>query len=237
MLTQIQQSWHKRVYTHQHEHWFNNLVEFHELTNTWLSELKVERPSHFISRGLPAEMSSQLWMLESLQNVQVDWLLDDTHPNDTLGRLEHTLWLTQSWTLQELLAKADEKKRAALIGFFEQSAWKRGRQCAAKRWPNMKNQLHSNLKTLVPLLSSTPMAKYPQPQPFLVKRALENELSIELNYCPHQSPHKEIQTTSDIQCSIHTQWLRGFVYELESTITAEKTSSNPRCTLRWFFLV
>jgi hypothetical protein len=233
----FQPGWDKRLFSHKHEHWFRNLVHFHELTCSWLKELKIERPSHFISRGVPADAAESLLMLESLQETQIDWLLDDTQPDDTLGRLEHTVWVTQAWALKDVFSKADEKKRAALSGIFEQSAWKLGRQYSANKWSNIKNKLGSNLKTLVPLLSTTPFCGFPKKNPFLIKRAIDQELIIELNHCPHRSEIREVLSEADELCLIHTQWLRGFVYELENSITVESSHSKPRCTLRWFFAV
>src|ERR1700744_252004 len=98
--------WHLRLPTTQQYQWFKNLVDLHELTREWLKEIQTDRPAHLLTRGLSPEVSENLWMLDSLSQTEMERLLDDTSPDDTLSRLEHTVWAVQSWTLTHIYGRA-----------------------------------------------------------------------------------------------------------------------------------
>ncbi len=98
--------WNSRPITHKHRTWFKNLTEINEITSAWVSELKIERPSHSIARGLPREATQDLWMVDNLgADGTLESLLDDTATEDLLSRLERTVWSVQAWTLR-FVAKA-----------------------------------------------------------------------------------------------------------------------------------
>src|SRR5262245_40166773 len=91
--------WHLRFSTAIHEQWFKNLLELHELTQSWIKELSVDRIYSKIVKTISDEASQDLWMLDLLPQSKLDDLLDDTLPDDLLRRLEHTLWSIQSAVL------------------------------------------------------------------------------------------------------------------------------------------
>lgn len=129
--------WHERTAGTKHYQWFNRLVSLHELTLGWLRELQVERPQHLISRGLKPQISQNLWMLDFLSRPgsgksatpNMDSLLDDTSPEDILGRLEHTVWSVQAWTLMSSAERAPAETRQALRSCCQ----KLGREDKGKR--------------------------------------------------------------------------------------------------------
>src|SRR6185295_4231992 len=129
--------WHERTAGAKHHQWFNRLVSLHELTQAWLKELQIERPQHVISRGLKPQVSQNLWMLDFLARggPKIDSLLDDSAPEDILGRLEHTVWSVQAWTLMSCTEKAQSDARQALESILEQSSWKLGRRTGEAAWP------------------------------------------------------------------------------------------------------
>src|SRR4051794_21413618 len=97
--------WHLRAPNTEHYQWFENLVDLHGLTTLWIQEIQSERAPYLMTRGLSAEASENLWMLDSLSERKLESLLDDTSIHDLLCRLEHAVWAAQAWTLKHLLEK------------------------------------------------------------------------------------------------------------------------------------
>jgi hypothetical protein len=143
------QPWHDRRVLHSHEQWFKSLVGLHELTSAWLRELQMGRPTHVISRGVNPEVAENLWMLDSLSKTSLEDLLDDTLPEDTLGRLEHTIWAVQAWTLIALFERSTTElpeisrvQKESLKSILEQVAWKQGKLAAETEFPDCASYAH-----------------------------------------------------------------------------------------------
>ncbi len=239
MILSNYDTWYSRRLKAEHQQWFRNLVDFHEITLGWLGELKIDRLPHELPRGvspkLDKSISENLWMLNSLPSRNLNALLDDTCVDDTLARLEHALWAVQAWTLGHLLEK---DARGALENLLEQVSWKLGRKCAEARWKGILRSATEDLPRLVSTLSDSPFAGYPHETNFLPQRETRAEVALELRTCPHQSPYPEIKPYSDLLCHLHTHWMRGFIYALNSKATVElkRGSHELRCTQRWFFI-
>src|SRR5689334_6044414 len=120
--------WHLRLPNTEHYQWYKNLVELHELTESWLKEVQSDRPSYLLTRGLGPEITENLWMLESISKIEMRQLTDDTQIEDTLGRLERTIWAVQAWTLNALVGRVNLlSTKDALNSLLEQISWKMGK--------------------------------------------------------------------------------------------------------------
>ena len=228
--------WHVRLANTEQHQWYRNLVDLHELTDSWLKEIQTDRPAYLLTRGLSSEITENLWMLESISKVELEQLMDDTQIEDMLGRLEHTIWAVQSWTLNTLLGRATPGTKDALDSLLDQISWKLGQTCVGTRWKKFANQKQQDLRDILLCLKDSPFAGYPKGEGFLIKRAISTEVQIELRHCPHQIQYQEVKPVVDRLCRLHTQWMRGFAYELNSRVSVEHVVQSPRCIQRWFFL-
>ncbi len=227
--------WHIRLPQASHDQWFKNLVDLHELTNIWINDLKVDQPSHVLTRGLSNEIRDQLWMLDTLAQANLDQFLDANQPHELLLQLEKTIWAVQSWTLQQILNDEALKPRSSspIKNLLEQISWKAGRRIGETRWVQAKNFGQMDLAALFFALQDSPLSGSPQYPPSLIRRATPSVLEIELRHCPHQLPFAEIRSNEDLLCLMHSQWSRGFVYSLNQRVSIEHKIESPRCVQRW----
>jgi hypothetical protein len=236
--------WHLRLPTNEHYQWFRNLVDLHAITVSWRDELKVTQAMTMITRGADGETRrAQLAVpesfnaeLDALAETPLETLLDDTWPQDLLGRLEQAVWATQSATLQGLLQKTEgASDRESLASRLEQICWKLGRKCAETRWPELAARSEPDLRAIVLALNDTPFTGYPLRDGFLAKRMLRNEALLELRACPHQARHLEIaglKEVADPLCRYHAHWLRGYAYALNSKVSSDYTLGESKRNLR-----
>lgn len=227
--------WYTRRATTRHHLWFRNLTDLHAITLEWLKELRHDRPAHFLPRGMSENISENLWMLDQLASQfpsseggseirGLDSLLDDTSPDDLLGRLEHTVWAVQGWTLSGILdqiSKSSPEDRSAVMNQLEQSSWRAGRDCASRRWPLLSETSRRDLRGLLSAFHDSPLHGHPDHRSWIERRALNQEAEIELCACPHQCPYAEISEIADALCDLHAHWARGFAYTLNDRVSIE----------------
>lgn len=239
--------WHIRSISAEHEQWYRNLIDLHALTLKWIQDLRLDRlaPAHLMKRtAVSDEIVESLWMLESIgpDATPLPALLDDTYPEDLLGRLERTVWAVQAWTLTNVLGKLSGKEKLSAKNQLEQSAWTAGRECAERRWPEIPETCRNDLRGVLMLLNNSPLSGLPQRSRFLTRRATARELRIELMGCPHQSPFGEVGPVKNELCLMHNQWIRGFSYFIHTQISidyypvGEEKSEDVRCHQKWTYL-
>ncbi|MCM2279524.1 MAG: hypothetical protein NDJ89_15720 [Oligoflexia bacterium] len=228
-------TWNSRAADHHHHRRFKKLIGLHELTMAWVRELRIERAPHLLARGLSPDVADQLWVLDALDaDSRLDPLLDDTAPEDVLGRLERTVWSVQAYTLSRLIEKTSLAEQPALEGALEQASWKLGRRVAEIRWKELPEEARADLRALVPAASGAPFLDVPEGEGLLVKRALRGEAAFEFLACPHRrSQFPDVASIASELCALHAQWLRGFAYGLNHRISAENAPSGARCGQRW----
>ena len=81
--------WHQRKALLKHRRWFCNLVDLHGLTQSWMKE------TEFHPNGA-SYLTEDLKLLESIPDVRLEQLLDDTAPEDLLARLESAVLSAQA---------------------------------------------------------------------------------------------------------------------------------------------
>jgi hypothetical protein len=230
-------SWNLRPVTHKHRAWYRNLSELNEVTSAWVSELKIERPSHAMARGLPREAIQDLWMVDNMgPESNLDALLDDTSTEDLLERLERTVWSVQAWTLLHLIERTKAEERPALEAMLSQTAWKLGRKSAEARWQGLPAESRSDLRSLLFALNDSPFTGSHQKtvlEQFLITRAVATEIRLDLLACPHRLGYSELAPAADALCRIQADMIRGFVYGLNSRVGVEHVIAQPYCQQRW----
>jgi hypothetical protein len=226
-------SWNVRLPKAEHDQWFKNLIDLHELTNHWVRDLKVDRPAHLMSRGLSPEVQSQLWILDTLSSVTLDQLLEETHPEEFLPQLEKTIWTVQSWTLNHILRKENQNLNSPIVNLLEQISWKAGRMNGESRWSKAKNFGRFDLSAIFFALQDCQLSGYPQSASPLIRRATHETVEIELHHCPHQLSISEINSNENLLCLLHSHWCRGFIYTLNQRVSVEHSTGTPRCHQRW----
>jgi len=229
--------WHLPSSTTKHTIWFRNLADFHELTLAWLKELQIERAPHLLPRTHAVIPTQDLWMLDSLVETKMDTFLDDTTPSDMLGRLEHTVWTVQGWTLLSLMERAGPAESQSLLNVLESTAWKLGRKVGQRRWEGLADSGKQDLRSLVLALADSPFFGGTRSwDGILVRRATASEMLIELHRCPHHASQPEVLACADPLCQLHTHWIRGFIYSLNSEVRIEIQKQEPRCVQRWILM-
>lgn len=231
--------WHQRLPAAEHYQWFKNLVELHELTNSWLTEVKLEYSEHSMNRGFSKRVTENLWMLDSLEERRLEDFLDDTSPEDVLGRLEHAVWAAQAWTLTHFQLQTADEDRKALDSLLEQLCWKAGRACAQKRWKTLipkEAEPGVDLRDLILAFQDSPCSGTPHREPFLIRRSVKEQVDLELLNCPHRMPFHEVSTLADRLCELHWHFLKGYAYALNSRTGTESKIEKPRCLHRWYLL-
>lgn len=220
--------WHLRLPSTEHFQWFKNLIDLHKLTLEWLKEAPPEKkkPGHRWSPTLSREVSANLWILDSICETPLEQLLDDTSPQDMLGRLEYTIWAVQASSLSNTL---QERTDTAL----EQASWKLGKKCSEHRWNELTQSGSQDLRDVLLSLNDSPFVGYPRRDGFLVRRALANEIHVELRSCPHQIHYPEVKPAADRLCRLHTQWMSGFSNAINPRSQVELIIQAPRCIQRW----
>lgn len=226
--------WHVRRAGTEHLKWFQNLVDQHELTRSWIEDLKISRASNALTRGLSKEATENLWMLESLSDARLEEFLDDTSPDDLLGRLDHTVWAAQAATLQELFAKTtDPDALRALVSTLEQSSFKHGRRICETRWGSHPQLGNMPLPTVLAALWDSPFSGFPRKSGILNRRVTDQGFDVLWRASPYQSPYPEVRGIADHYCEILAQSVRGYVYVLNHHALLECVKlSNTECALQ-----
>jgi len=230
--------WHLRIPTTEHYQWYKNLVDLHRLTEAWRRETHTEILTAGVGSHLGRKVKESLWMLGSLLDRNIEQFMDDTHPEDLLGRLEHTVWAVQAGTLAAILAstasRTNSTDAAATKKLLEETSWNLGKSCAETRWSSQVHQKTWDLRDILLALEDSPFSGYPHSNGFLVKRAIRSEIEIELKVCAHRSRYAQVHPIADELCYFHRHWMRGFTSALNSQIEVEAHSGAERCVQRWY---
>lgn len=244
--------WSLRRPSHEHYRWFNNLLDLHWLTREWIKDLSLREndPSHHLKRAITSGLGETYAVLEKITETSVppelDLILDEMLPEELLQRLEHLIWVIQSWSVHNILSHTSKDERTAVFHALQQTAWTVGRQCADRRWKNLEPAAREDLRALSSILQDSPLAKASRSHGFLVVRSTEEELILQLLQCPHRSKYYEVRPVADELCELHFHWIRGFTYGIHTRLHCEyvprmidpeapEKSSQSYCQLRLSF--
>ena len=236
--------WHTRQPTTEHHQWFQNLMDLHQLTRAWSIDLDEKRTSavYHIKRVADLDIQNNQTILDKFSTNPIygklEFLLNDKYPEEFLPQMEHMVWAVQAWNLRSILERISSEERGALMNTLEHSSWKAGRECSLKRWPQIPDTVKNDLCAVFAALLDSPLLGKTQRRMFLIKRAIASELEIELLACPHQTPYPETVPIMDELCALHTHWMRGFVYALNTQLVVDYKLRNhhpSRCLQHWKF--
>jgi hypothetical protein len=232
--------WNQRKALLTHHRWFRNLTDFQSITRSWLEESQGKRAPHQVERVAAAHFPENFKFLETLPDARLESLLDDTTPEDLLNRLEYSVWAAQAWTFASLMnhMAADEKEK--LQSVLEQATWKQGRLVAEKRWSLAEKQ---DLRALFLTLVDSPVALSLGEDAFLLRRGLSDDLEFEFRFCPHFSRFPEVKPVADELCFLHSAWIKGYIYGLNTQVKIEyrpaplaetqASQTHSRCGQHW----
>jgi hypothetical protein len=218
--------WHLRRVSTAHAQWFRDLTDLHALTLAWLRE--AGQP---LTQFIPATGADDLDLEECLPRLDpgrpLEEMLDDTLPDDVLGRLERTVWALQAWVAKGLIETLSREK----LGAVAQEA---GRACALSRWPSLDDSARGDLRGVLAAFRDSPLVGHGGRESLLITRAVARELHLELHLCPHMTAFPEPRACADLLCALHMDWIQGFVRALNDRIHIENRVELPhRCQQRW----
>ncbi len=235
-------TWNSRLASTQHFRWYRDLRDLHALTRHWSQRLSVDsiRTAGAEAKRLPFPETLELLRSLEAPETRLSTLLDDTLPEDSLGRLDHVVRAVQSDTLQ----LASQKFAAQTLGTLAETTFDAGKSCADERWNSVPSQasqndseLHGNLRGILSMTEGSPIFGRGS---LLSLRSLPNELKLEVLDCPHTSHLAETRTQADTLCALHVEWLKGFLSALNPEIRVDYEAgsshgghSEKRCRLTW----
>lgn len=183
---------------------------------------------HQLKRVLSPGTRENLDILESLTQTsdpsELENLLDNSYPEEMLLELEHTVLTIQAWSLRSIISRTPAQERSALNNSLEQTSWLCGRNCSQQRWTLIPDFQRNDMCSVLAALQDSPLSGYPHGNAFLVRRSTSTEAQIELLNCPHRMPHPDVTPIADELCLLHTDWIRGFVYGINTKIILKYTN-------------
>lgn len=229
-------AWHQRQTYYEQERHFTQLALLNEITLEWFQTLKMSPLARPFEGVLSSATLANTHSLQSLLGWSLADFLDDTSAEDILNRLDHQVWKLQASTLQALIKETPADHRATLENTLEQATWRLGRRMAEAAAKSLADHRRNDLRALFRMCFESPF--FPMGESgVLIKRAISDEAQLELRCCPHQKAQSEIQPVADSLCRIHSQWLRGYIYELNPRISIETKLGNlnegKRCEHVW----
>jgi hypothetical protein len=229
MTTEREYPWHQRKASLKHHRWFKNIVDLHSITQAWLEEVPVDQSED-------PHLTADILLLESMTDARLEHLLDDTSPQDLLGRLEASIRAVQTWTHSKIFSESKGAETDRLSSVLEQATWKQGRAVAEKRWPRLPEASRSDLRILFLTLIDSPMALGLGEDAFLLTHGLSHGLRFEFHACPHAMLFSDIMYSESGICALHSAWVRGYLYALNPKIQMEYfpvPRPNQRCAQHW----
>ena len=220
--------WHQRKALIKHHRRFRNLVDFHDITRAWVDEARIDSAAN-------PHLTEEIRLLETVPDARLETLLDDTSPEDLLGRLEYSVWAIQAWTFSTIFGRIKDRPEN-LSSALEQVTWKQGKSMAERRWNRISARSRSDLRALFLTLVDSPIALSLGEDAFLLKRGLLQDLEFEFRACPHVLRFPEVMPASSQLCALHSAWIRGYLYGLNPRIQMQynpRAAAETRCSQHW----
>jgi hypothetical protein len=234
------QAWHERKPNSEQIHRFERLKDFHSLIRALVQAVSHAKtqPTYTLPRFTALEGQDPLSLVQKLSQATVipdlESLLQDLSPEEGLKRLEHSLWLALSWTLQEF--KSQSSDWATMGNALQQAAWKAGRACGLLRWPTPPKDAQEDLRSLISALECSPVSGASLHPGFVLMRHTPSKAQVAWVGCPHQSPWAEVRAQGDPICDLMSHWLRGWIYALNPKPQANyvpRPTDADFCQLHW----
>lgn len=204
-----EQPWHHRRISSTDERWFQNLVDLNLLSQALETEFQLKQLSF------------------DFQNT-FETLLDDTHPEDLLGRMEQCIWTAQSSLLKNISINVTQKNRETIQEKLKYCAWHAGKLCAQRRWAKFPEGAKNDCRALLTAIHNLPFFGSGAKEPFLIKRVTQNEAQFTLLICPHEIPLSVVQPTAHTHCTVQMHWINGFLAHLNPQVEFQWPSTQPR---------
>ena len=224
-------SWHLRTPHFEHIQRFQNLIDLHQITRRWANHFQV-LISHPEFKSNPS-LNPDAWMLDLLEQPQLEAFLVESYPDELLDRLERLILKTQTLLLNSLLS-ANKTNKDSTLSTLEQESWRAGKECAEQRWKTLISiRKKISLTETALAFYHSPFSNYPHSEPFLVQRSTSDQVWLTRQNCPHSCEIPEVKTLADTLCSLQMHWMRGFSFSLNSSVQIEVQDPLKSCTQRW----
>lgn len=238
--------WNQRSLSTDQLQWFKNIVTLQKFTQSCMEAIATrdKEATHILSRVEVPGIREHLKILKELdrQNIhlQVNRVLRDQFPEETLWKLEQAVWVVQAWSIRSVLERTKPSELPALKNLLQQAAWKSGKSVAEERWNIARGHFSSSdISDYFYALRDSPLAPPHIDRPFLIRRILKSEVQAELLNCPHHVIHIEAHPITEELCRLHFDWMRGFAYGLNSSLVLQyfpRADEAHRCAVQWKWL-
>lgn len=236
-------AWIDRSPTHEQYITFCNLIDLHRMTLGWvhaIAEGTVTLPDH-LSRVSSPGIKQTLEQLDQLGSEDLptsfDEILKEWDPEDLIPALDRIVKSLQAWILQGLLDRTPPSEHESLINLLENSSFNSGLSIAESRWRESIQKKPFTIEQSYQAFLSSPVGLGGQKGFLLERRKSKNEVEIEAGFLPLHSPYWEIKAVAPLVTRLHLQWIRGFMYKLNSQIlvaefeTGKLTTSGIKFTI------
>ncbi len=233
--------WHQRKPTLEHQHWFESLVDIFLLNNCWTCVLDLKD----IKKDLSDMDINFLNILDEIVSKKAELtpekaphifseifhsLMDDTYPEDILGRLEKSILKNQLIILDGLIVKTPTSEK---FEFIKNLSKQEGNYSALRRWPNWPNNLKNRLETLPSLISAVPFLTHPKFGTFLTNRATATELILEYREYPNTNIDLMNIKQKQMLFELFGFWIQGFVSALCKNVFFKQKTINNNWQISW----
>lgn len=217
-------AWIDRTPTHEQYIAFCNLMDLHRMTLSWVksvAEGTLNLPDH-LSRVSSPGIKLTLEQLDQLSHddlpTSFEEILKEWDPEDLIPALDRIVKSLQAWIIQGLMDRTPQSDHESLINILENSSFSSGSQIAELRWGENLKIKSFTLDQAYNAFLYSPLGKGSQKGFLLERRKSTQTIEIETNLLPLHSAYWEIKAVAPLITRLHLQWIRGFMYKLNSQI-------------------
>ncbi|MCM0606447.1 MAG: hypothetical protein KA715_10185 [Xanthomonadaceae bacterium] len=225
-------TWIDRSPTHEQYIAFCNLMDLHRMTLNWVksvAEGTLSLPDH-LSRVSSPGIKLTLEQLDQLSEddlpTSFDEILKEWDPEDLIPTLDRIVKSMQAWILQGLIDRTQQSDHESLINILENSSFTSGSTIAQTRWAENIKSKPFTLDQAYNAFLYSPLGKSGQKGFLLERRKSTQTIEIETNILPLHSAYWEIKAVAPLVTRLHLQWMRGFMYRLNSQILVSEFDTN-----------
>lgn len=229
-------SWMDRTPKHEHYQNFRNLADLHRMTLSWVESVaqgSLNLPDHLLrvsSPGIRQTLEQLSVLSQEALPITFEEILKEWDPEELIPTFDRIVKSLQAWVLQGLLDRTPTNEHESLMGVLENTSFDSGQKLAETRWKALleKNPTFT-LKEAYQAWLESPLGLPPGKQNLLLmRRQATDEIRVESFLLPLHSPYWEIKPIAKELTRLHLQWIRGFLYRLNSQILVSEEQLKDR---------
>ena len=225
-------AWIDRAPTHEQYTAYCNLIDLHRMTLAWVNAVAagtLNMPDHLSRVSSPGIRET----LEKLENLGSDELparfeeiLKEWDPDDLIPAFDRIVKSLQAWIIQVMLERTPSSEHESLINILENASFSAGSKIAELRWNEVLKSEPFTLELAYQAFIDSPLGLGGQKGILLEKRRASHTIEIESGFMPMQSPYWEMKSVAPLITKLSIQWIRGFMYKLNSQILVSEFSTD-----------